>query len=349
MIKNRIMKKIIAFISAILALASCENMNSDYKDYDFQAVYFPFQYPVRTLSLGNDNIDNSLDKQHKFHIGVSIGGLYMENSKDWTVDYAVDNTLVENYLVNASNDTLNVLPANYYALNPMGNVTIPKGSFSGLIEVQLTDAFFADPKAIKGSYVIPLKLKATSADSILSGKVLPGLTVPADRHIEAHWVSQQTPKDYTLFAVKYVNPYHGKWLRRGQIVEKNPTSTTIISTTMIRNTYVERDQIVSLNTNSMTEVISNYVGNIFTSKMSLTVTGTVVTIKPVTGTVLAATGTGTYKAGGESWGGKPYDALYLDYAYTLANGNKCTVKDTLVFRDRAIIVQEARPTVIPAK
>ncbi|HUX59470.1 MAG TPA: DUF1735 domain-containing protein [Bacteroidales bacterium] len=341
------MKKLIAFIFAILVLASCENMKFDYKDYDSQAVYFPFQYPVRTLSLGNDIIDNSLDKQHKFHIGVSIGGLYAENSKSWTVDYVVDNTLVENYLVNASNDTLRVLPASYYTINPTEVITIPKGSFSGLIEVQLTDAFFSDPKAIKGSYVIPLKITATSADSILIGKAI---TAPADRHIVANWVSQQTPKDYTLFGIKYVNPYHGKWLRRCEIVEKDPTNTTVISTTVIRNTYVERDQIVALNTNSMSEVISNYVGNLFTSTMSLTVAGTAVTIKPVSGAALAATGTGTFKAGGESWGGKPYDAIYLNYTYTLANGNKCSVMDTLVFRDRAIIVQEARPTVvIPAK
>jgi hypothetical protein len=344
MIKNRIMKKIIAFISAILVLASCENMRFDYKDYDFQAVYFPFQYPVRTLSLGNDKIDNLLDKQHKFHIGVSIGGLYMENSKDWTVNYAADNTLVENYLINASNDTLRVLPASYYTLNPTGTVTIPKGSFSGLIEVQLTDAFFSDPRAVKGSYVIPLKLTATSADSILSGKALQGLTVPADRHIEAHWVSQQTPKDYTLFGIKYVNPYHGKWLRRCQIVEKNPANNTIISTTVIRNTYIERDQIVALNTNSMSEVTSNYVGNSFTSTMKLSVSRTNVTVTSGTGSLVAA-GTGTFVTNGQSWGGKPYDALYLNYSYTLANGNKCSVMDTLVFRDRAIVVQEARPTV----
>jgi len=339
------MKKFIAFISAILALASCENKDFKYKDYDFQAVYFPIQYPVRTLSLGNDIVDNSLDKQHKFHIGVSIGGLYMENSKDWTVDYAVDNTLVENYLVNASNDTLRVLPASYYTLNPTGKVTIPKGSFSGLIEVQLADAFFVDPKAIKGNYVIPLKITATSADSILSGMAVPDFTGTPDRHVEANWVSLKTPKDYTLFAVKYVNPYHGKWLRRGQIVVKDPTNTTVLSTIVIHNIYVEKDQIVALNTNSMSQVTSNFVGDSFTSTMKLTVSGTAVTVAPVPGAALAATGTGTFASNGQSWGGKPYDALYLNYSYTLANGNKCSVMDTLVFRDRGIVVQELRPTV----
>lgn len=339
------MKKIIAFISAFLLLVSCNNKDITYPDYNNNAVYFPFQYPVRTLSLGNDLIDNSLDKQHKFNIGVSIGGLYAVNSKDWTVDFAVDNTLVENYLVNANNDTLRVLPPSYYTLNPTGTVTIPKGSFSGLIEVQLTDAFFSDPIAIKGSYVIPLKLTTTSADSILSGKPVDGLTSPPDRHIASNWVSLMTPKNYTLFGIKYVNPYHGKWLRRCQIIEKDPTNTTFVSSSVIRNSYPERDQVVTLTTNSMSTVTSNFVGGSFTSTMKLTVSGTAVIITPITGAVLAATGTGTYAINGQSWGGNPYDALYLNYMYTLANGNKCNVMDTLVFRDRGIVVQQGLPTV----
>lgn len=342
------MKKILIFISAILALtSSCENMNFDYKDYDFKAVYFPFQYPVRTLSLGNDKIDNSLDKLHKFHIGVSIGGLYAENEKSWTVNYLVDNTLVENYLINASNDTLRILPSAYYALNPAGTVPIQKGSFSGLIEVQLTDAFFTDPQAIKGNYVIPLKITATSADSILKGLPVSTLTVSPDRHVESHWESLKTPKDYTLFGIKYINPYHGKWLRRCQIVEKDPTNTNVIQTIVIRNKYIERDQIVALNTTSMSDVISNYVGNSFSSKMNISVSGTNVTITPVTGAVLAATGTGSFVTNGESWGGKPYDALYLNYNYVLSSGNVCTVNDTIVLRDRGIVIQEARPLLIP--
>lgn len=338
------MKKIIVFISAILVMVSCNNIDITYPDYNYQSVYFPFQYPVRTLSLGNDLIDNSLDKQHKFNIGVSIGGLYAVNPKNWTVDYLVDNTLVENYLVNASNDTLKVLPPSYYTLNPTGTVTIPKGSFSGLIEVQLTDAFFLDPIAIKGNYVIPLKITATSADSILSGKSVPNLILPPDRHKVSDWGSLQSPKDYTLFGIKYINPYHGKWLRRGQIVVKDPTNTTIIQTIVIHNTYVERDQIVALTTNSMNTVTSNFVGDSFTSTMKFVVSGTSVTVSKGTGS-LVAVGTGTFVTKGESWGGNPYDAFYLNYSYTLASGNKCSVMDTLVLRDRGIIVQEAWPTV----
>jgi len=347
MIKIKNMKRILIFFTAIYLLTSCENMDFDYKDYDFSAVYFPFQYPVRTLSLGNDKIDNSLDKLHKFHIGVSIGGFYEENNNDWTVDYSVDNALVENYLINNSSDTLKILPVSYYTLNPAGTVTIKKGSFSGLIEVQLTDAFFTDPQAIRGNYVIPLRITGTSADSILSGLPVSALSLTkADRHVEAHWESLKTPKDYTLFGIKYINPYHGKWLRRCQIVERDPSNSSVIQTIAIRNKYIERDQVVALNTISLADVVTNYVGNSFSSKMNLSVSGSNVTITPVPGAALAANGSGTFITSGESWGGKLYDAFYLKYTYVLSSGNVCTVNDTIVLRDRGIVVQEARPAII---
>ena len=36
-------------------------------------------------------------------------------------------------------------------------IIIPAGKVMGGIEVQLTDAFFADPRSIKNTFVIPLK------------------------------------------------------------------------------------------------------------------------------------------------------------------------------------------------
>ncbi len=79
----------------------------------------------------SDYFDNSLDKEHKFHIGIAIGGLYGENTKNWTVDYVVDNSLITDFLVNGNNDTLLALPANYYTMTPEGSTTIPSGKFQG--------------------------------------------------------------------------------------------------------------------------------------------------------------------------------------------------------------------------
>ena len=58
------------------------------------------------------------------------------------------------------------MPAEYYTLSS-DQITIPQGQISAGVEVQLTDAFFADPKAIETTYVIPLVMSNVhNADSI---------------------------------------------------------------------------------------------------------------------------------------------------------------------------------------
>ena len=69
-------KAIMALAAAGSLLASCTNESIAFDDFERQTIYMPYQYPVRTLSLGNDRIDNSLDRQHKFNMGVCVGGYY---------------------------------------------------------------------------------------------------------------------------------------------------------------------------------------------------------------------------------------------------------------------------------
>ena len=47
--------------AAVLALgfASCENGDNEFPDYEEQTVYFPYQYPVRTLVMGDDEYDTA--------------------------------------------------------------------------------------------------------------------------------------------------------------------------------------------------------------------------------------------------------------------------------------------------
>src|SRR5690606_27897087 len=99
-------------------------------------------------------------------------------------------------------------------LNPDGNFTIPKGKFFGEIEVQLTDAFLDDPKAFLTRYVIPVRITSSTADSVLSGK--PAVSENPDPRVSGDW--DIVPKDFTLFGIKFVNPYHGKYLHRGKSV-----------------------------------------------------------------------------------------------------------------------------------
>ncbi|GAB1416690.1 hypothetical protein MASR2M117_20960 [Paludibacter sp.] len=340
------MKRVI-YALMVLVLTACYNQEQMFDDNEIQAIYFPFQYPVRTLSLGNDRLDNTLDKQYQFNIGISIGGLYMENRKNWTANFEVDNTLVEDFLVNANGDTLKVLPTAYYSLNPTSSVVIPKGSFSGLIRVQLTDAFFQDPIAIKGNYVIPLKITSSPNDvEILRGEAVEDLVNP-NRHVLANW--EVIPRDYTLFGIKYVNPYHGSWLRRGRMEEKD-ASNNFVREVVYRADYVEFDDVVTLTTTALNQVKTRL--NVENDKWDIALdvdANKNIVVSTLAGSPVTVSGTGKYVEGGDTWGGtpekpEPRDVLHLKYSYTRINGNVCEVSDTLVFRDRGIKVEEARPT-----
>src|SRR5690606_22682292 len=102
----------------------CSNKEISFPDYVYNAVYFPLQYPLRTLILGDSRSDNSLDRNHQFNIGVSIGGVY-ENRIDRTVDYMVDKSLVPANLTLKDGSPLEVLPDSYYTLSPKNSVVIP--------------------------------------------------------------------------------------------------------------------------------------------------------------------------------------------------------------------------------
>ena len=64
------MKKLIVLFATALAIFACENKENDFPDYDYQTVYFPIQYPARTLVLGESRSDNSIDLEPAFNIYV---------------------------------------------------------------------------------------------------------------------------------------------------------------------------------------------------------------------------------------------------------------------------------------
>ena len=338
------MKKVFLFISTLAILAGCTDQKIEFPDYNIQAVYFPLQTPLRTLSLGEDWIDNSLDKELKFDIGVSIGGMY-ENKKDWTVDYVVDNSLTTGVTVGGS--PLLYLPSSYYTLTPEGTATIPSGSFIGRIRVSLNQSFLNDPLAISGLYVMPLRITGTSADSVLSGR--PATAVP-DLRIDADWVTGQTPKNWVLFGIKYVNAYHGNYLQRGRYIRSQ--GGVPVETVVYRSKYVEGNRVISMTTSAKDAVICNSISNftssgtnIYQMKLAFTnITGNSgsVTISPVTGSIYSVTGTGQYieKAKStEGYSGLILQSMYLNYTYT-SGANTYAVTDTLIFRDRAIKYEE---------
>jgi hypothetical protein len=331
------MKTLAYMIIASVFFISCKNQEVEFPDHKFNAVYFPLQYPLRTLVLGDSRSDNSLDKKLQFHIGLSIGGMY-ENTKAWDVAYKLDESLVPANLAKSTGEPIKILPQEYYTLSPLNKTVIPSGSFSGLILVQLTDAFLGDPLAVSGDYVIPLSIVSSTADSILRG--IPAVPNP-NKNVPSDWDASAKPKDYVLFGIKYINPYHGNYFHRGKDVTLD-THGNAASTTVYHQKYVEQDQLWKLSTSGRSTVLTNGIGSKFTSstKLSLDISNDGnIQVGPVQSSAIKGTGTGKYVKDAELWGGVKHHAMYLNYTYKEGAVNHM-VTDTLVFRENGVVFEE---------
>lgn len=322
----------------LLVFASCKNQDWEFPDYIYQSVYFAYQYPVRTITLGEDIFDTSLDNQHKVKVMATTGGVY-NNNNDITINFEIDDSMTENMVFNPGGTDVVPLPSNYYTLASQ-QMVIPKGSLTGGIEVQLTDAFFNDPKALTTHYVLPIRMtNVVNADTILSG--IPGVGSQLRRAVADDW--DEVPKDYIFYAVKYINPWHGNYLRRGQDIVVGKAGHTSLSQTITRHqANVEKDEVKGLTTESLTNTIlpltfKDVEGENINFNLILAFdNNNTCTISSGT-TGINASGKGSFVKKGDknSWGNTDRDVLYLDYEIDMAEMH-VTTKDTLVMRDRGV-------------
>ena len=330
---------------SISMLTGCiKNQDITHPDFDYQTVYFGTQFPIRTVELGEDLfIDNTLDNQRKVLVNATTGGV-RENNKDILLSVAVDPSICDGlyFPSNKGGRKITPLPSNYYQL-ASNQISIPKGSFLGGVEVQLTDAFFADPLALDNNYALAFVMNdAKGADSILRGT--PAVSNP-NRVIDAHWVVK--PRDYVVYSLKYVNEWHGNYLRRGTDVITGSVNQTLVR----HKTYVESDEVNKLTTASLSQLnfpvvfknASNTNVNL-TLQLTFDASGNCTIASNTTG--VTASGSGKFVKKGEknSWGNKDRDALYLDYTVDLTSHNmRVATKDTLVMRDRAVTMETFPP------
>jgi hypothetical protein len=218
----------------------------------------------------------------------------------------------------------------------------------GGIEVQLTDAFFADPRSIKNTFVIPLKIiSVTNADSVLRGTSTK--TSPDPRQAGDWGV---TPKDFTLYAVKYVNPYHGAYLRRGIDLVTGNGNPALDTTVAYHKTYVEQDEVANLFTKSLVQdtmsLNAKNKGNInvpFGLVLNFDNSGKCTVSAPVSATYTIS-GNGEFVKKGDMWGSQKRDVLYLKYQIVFGTTTH-NLTDTLVMRDRQVKFETFTPVVIP--
>lgn len=336
------MKKILIILTLIAGLISCQNQDQDFPDFDYTSGYFPYQYPVRTLVLGDYIYPNENDNNHKFLISTAFGGVY-SNMEERKFTLALDESLVDSVLFGGNLDTIRLLPSDYYTLSS-NEIIIPPGRANAGIEVQLTDAFFDDPLAIKLAYVVPLRISSiTNLDSLLTG--LPKIADPDPRVLE-DWDVQ--PKDFTMFAIKFVNPYHGKYLHRGASTVTDETST-VVETNVYRTQYVENNNLWNMVTSGRNKVTveaflpSELIPGSFIMDLDFDANGSC-TITGGEDSEYTITGSGQFVSKAEEWGLKPRDVIHINYQFE-NEGLTYSATDTLVIRDRNIRIEVFRPVV----
>lgn len=335
-------------ISMIAFLAtSCSNSISVFPDYKYQSVYFAYQFPIRTITLGDAlTFVNTLDNEHKFEIYATTGGVY-DNKHDITIDFEVDTSLVSGLLFNSNGEEIKPLPKNYYHFES-DNIIIPTGKLIGGVVVDLTDDFFADPDAIKSTYVIPMKItNITNADTILSGQPKPTVN-DARLGLKDDW--DIAPKNFTFYAIKYINQWDGSYLSRGVDVITDNTGSSWDTMVYRHEQDLVNDEVIKLTTQSLNQVTlpvtykdQNNANFDVVAVLKFDSDGKcVVTSEP--GSNYSISGDGMFIENGakNSWGGKDRNVIYLNYEVK-SNNLHVTTKDTLVLRDRGVSMETFSP------
>jgi hypothetical protein len=320
---------------SLLALSGCKNGDISFDDYAYTSACFATQNPKRTLVMGEDfENDNSLDNQHKCKIGATMGGSY--HGANVVLDIAADNSLCDNlYFDEAYQNPVKPMPSSYY--NLASNQIKFEGDKWGFVEVEFTDAYFADPLSVEGAYVIPLKITGFSGvDKIIDGVPNDAGTSPALTNADAWSVA---PQNYTLYNVTYMSKYAGWYLRRGKDRVNGKDTTR-----QWKNDYRIDDEVVQITTNSLNKVtlhLKYLVDNVETHyDIALTFDGSQNCTISSDNPDIKVSGSGKYedKGAGKYWGDRERDQLTL--SYTIEDGkNKITTEDILVTQRRGVTME----------
>lgn len=334
------MKKIFLTSCLALGLCACHNFDTDFPDFEYTTGYFPYQFPERVLVLGDYIYDNSNDNAHKFVISVAMGGVY-RNKQDRRFSFVVDESLCDGIRFSSKGTDIKALPKSYYSLSNDHEIVIPKGKFNGGIEVQLTDAFFQDPDAVKNTYVVPLRLTGSNdVDSLLVGQT----SVPnADVRDKGQWAI--APKHFTLFGIKYINEWHGNYLHYGKSSVTDGAGARIESTEYSAQ-YLEQNDVYRLTTTARNQVslTTHLKGELFPKEVTMLFdfNGDDCTITSPEGSPYTVKGSGTFKKGAYSFGNKSRNGIA--YSFTCTDGkNTYKAEDVLVARDRAVTLETYTP------
>lgn len=260
-------------------------------------VYFVNQQYNRNLVVGEGL---------KMNVGVNLAGM-AENKVDRAVTLEVDPSLVP--------EGESLLPEGYYSFPQGLTVSIPTGALEGYCPVQLdSTAFLADPEALTGKYVLPLRIaKLTQVDTITLGK------------------------EFICLNISYYAKQHGNYYYQGVTTRNGATELSY------RNDPATTASVRTLTTVGPTRFVvgadesalsADPGKKAFTYVIDVpTLGGGEVTLSadPKSAIAVSANGSSSYD--------EKTKTFVLNYRYTLKDGTACTACDTLSFRNRIRDVQ----------
>jgi hypothetical protein len=309
------MKKILAILLISVAMVSCYE---DYLlDYDYSAIYFPFQQDVRTFVIGEGM---------KFEVGAALGGL-RENNVDRNVGFEFKTSLItaaQLLSMQSSSQAhvkvpttgltaLQMLPSSHYSLSNASNMVIKAGWHGGTVVVKADSAaFIADSvNTFHAAYVLPFYIKSADADTILEN----------NRH--------------NVVGVKFENMLFGNYWHGGSARVERPgkADSTVNYFTKIPQ---QDNQSWSLTTTGPTSLTVNAYGNRTSAAgaahMRIVKKGTKIHLSSAEGSPI------TFSPDGDCVYNNPKllqdRRIFLKYKYTDADGNTWHCTDTLRFRNR---------------
>ena len=157
------MKKTFLIFIIIALVTACEDYRYDdfITDFDYSAVYFPFQELERSFVYGEFD---------QIKVAVQMGGKRENNADEW-VEYIIDDTVTVD-------GSLTLLSPQYYTLSDDSRFPMPPGSLGGELTLTVTQEFFEMSDTT--TFYIPFRLMSTSLDTILESKQTMILTLKAE-------------------------------------------------------------------------------------------------------------------------------------------------------------------------
>lgn len=179
----------------------CSSCYDDFvHDFDYSLVGFTISSPLRTVIA---------DRDMEIQVGVSIGGKRNVDMNDWA-KFEIDPSLLEG-------TGLKLLPADYYNLSDEDTFRVRKANLPVAdVGITFTQAFYDDPDALRINYALPLRIVASSLDSIASDR------------------------ETSIVAIKYISTYHGTYYVKGSLFELQDGQ--IVNTT----TYNDKDLVKNM-------------------------------------------------------------------------------------------------------